>query len=182
MSALVLFVRAIDALSAGIGRLLAWGLIGAVLVCFVNVVLRYGFGISYIWMQDTYVWLNAAAFTLGAAFALMADAHVRVDVFYRPASPRTKAIVEILGAIVFLLPMLVVIWVYAWPAVRLAWMFGEGSQNIGGLPGLYLLKSCILGFCLLVGLQGLAQAAKAALLLAGRPEYAPHLVPPAGSH
>lgn len=182
MSALVLFVRAIDALSGGTGRLLAWGLIGAVLICFLNVVLRYGFGIAFIWMQDSYVWLNGIGFTVGAAFTLRADAHVRVDLFYRTAAPRTKARIEILGVFVFLLPMLAVIWAYAWPAVRLAWMFGEGSQNIGGLPGLYLMKSCLLGFCALLALQGLAQAAKAALLLAGRPEYAPHLAAEAGTH
>lgn len=182
MSALVLFVRAVDALSAAIGRVLAWGLIAAVLVCFVNVVLRYVFGVAFIWMQDVYVWLNGIGFTLAAAFTLMADAHVRVDLFYRTADPRTKAKVEILGVVVFLLPMLAVIWVYAWPAVRLAWMFGEGSQNIGGLPGLYLLKSCLLGFCATLALQGLAQATKAVLLLAGRPELAPHLTAGAGSH
>lgn len=175
MAALVLFLRAVDALSNAVGRLLAWGLIAAVLICFVNVVLRYGFGIAFSWMQDVYVWLNGAGFTLGAAFALRADAHVRVDLFYRAADPRTKAKVEILGTVVFLLPMLAVIWVYTWPSVRLSWMFGEGSQNIGGLPGLYMLKSCVLGFCIMLGLQGLAQAAKAALLLGGRPEYAPHL-------
>ena len=87
-------LRIIVAISADAASLFAppfaAGLIGAVLVCFANVVLRYGFGISFIWMQDTYVWLNAAAFTLGAAFALMADAHVRVDVFYRPAAPRNR--------------------------------------------------------------------------------------------
>lgn len=175
MAALVLFVRATDALNGALGRLLAWGLVAAVLVCFAGVVLRYGFGIAFIWMQDLYVWLNGAAFTLGAAFALRADAHVRVDLFYRGADARTKARIEILGTALFLLPSLAVIWVYAWPAVRLSWLFGEGSQNIGGLPALYLLKSCVLGFCVLVGLQGLAQAAKAALLLAGRPEFAPHL-------
>lgn len=181
MSALVRFVRAVDALSGAMGRMLAWGLIAAVVVCFVNVVLRYGFGIAFIWMQDVYVWLNGIGFTLAAAFTLRADAHVRVDLFYRVADPRTKAKVEILGAVVFLLPMLAVIAAYAWPAVRLAWMFGEGSQNIGGLPGLYLLKSCLLGFCATLALQGLAQAAKAALLLAGRPEFAPHLTATAGS-
>jgi TRAP-type mannitol/chloroaromatic compound transport system permease small subunit len=181
MSALVLFVRAVDALSGGMGRVLAWGLIAAVLVCFLNVVLRYGFGIAFIWMQDVYVWLNGIGFTLAAAFTLRADAHVRVDLFYRTADPHTKAKVEILGVFVFLLPMLAVIWVYAWPAVRLAWMFGEGSQNIGGLPGLYLLKSCLLGFCATLALQGLAQAAKAALLLAGRTEFAPHLTAATGS-
>ncbi len=175
MPLLILFIRAIDGLHGLLGRLLALGLLAAALVCFANVVLRYGFGIAYVWMQDLYVWLSAAGFTLGAAFALKADAHVRVDVFYRPASARRKAWIEILGTFVFLLPMLAVIAAWAWPAVRLSWLFNEGSQNIGGLPGLYLLKTCVLGFCLGLALQGLAQAAKAALLLAGRPDYAPHL-------
>lgn len=175
MPLLILFIRAIDGLNWLLGRLLALALLVAALVCFANVVLRYGFGVAYVWMQDLYVWLNGAGFTLGAAFALKTDAHVRVDVFYRPASARRKAWVEILGSFVFLLPMLAVIALWTWPAVRLSWLFGEGSQNVGGLPALYLLKTCVLGFCLGLALQGLAQAAKAALLLAGRPEFAPHL-------
>ncbi len=175
MPILLLFVRAVDALNGALGRVLAWGLIVAALVCFANVVLRYGFGVARVWMQDLYVWLNAFGFTLGAAFTLRADAHVRVDVFYRPASPRTKAWIELAGTVLFLLPMLAVIWLYTYPAVRLSWLFGEASQNVGGLPGLYLLKSAVLGFCAALALQGLAQAARAALLLAGHPGHAPHL-------
>jgi len=178
MPLLVFFVRAIDALSDALGRLLALGLIAAAFVCFVNVVLRYGFGVAYVWMQDLYVWLNAAGFTLGAGFALKADAHVRVDLCYRPASARAKALVELVGAFLFLVPMLGVIAFWAWPAVRLSWLFNEASQNVGGLPALYLLKSCVLGLCLGLGLQGLAQGAKAALLLAGCPAHAPHLTGP----
>jgi len=175
MAALVVFIRVVDALNAALGRVLAWGLLVAVLVCFAGVVLRYGFGLAFVWMQDTYVWLNAVGFTLGAGFALKADAHVRVDVFFRPAPPRRKAWIEIAGTFLFLLPTLAVIALFSFPAVRLSWLFGEGSQNVGGLPGLYLLKACVLGFCAVMALQGLAQAARAALLLAGRPEHARHL-------
>lgn len=182
MRLVVLFIRAVDALAGAAGRLLAVGLLAAALVCFLNVVLRYGFGVAYVWMQDTYVWLNAAGFTLGAAFALKADAHVRVDVFYRPASARLKAWVEIAGTVLFLLPTLAVIALYTWPAVRLSWLFNEGSQNVGGLPGLWALKACVLGFCAMMALQGLAQAARAALLLAGRPEHARHLAAGGGTH
>jgi TRAP-type mannitol/chloroaromatic compound transport system permease small subunit len=182
MRLLVLYIRAVDALNGAAGRVLALGLLAAAVFCFLGVVLRYGFGLSYVWMQDSYVWLNAAGFTLGAAFTLRADAHVRVDVFYRPAPPRRKAWIELAGTVLFLLPTVAVIALYTFPAVRLSWMFGEGSQNVGGLPGLYLLKACVLGFCAAMALQGLAQAAKAALLLAGRPEHARHLAEGSGTH
>ena len=175
MRLVVLYIRAVDALNGAAGRILALGLLAAASVCFLGVVLRYGFGIAFVWMQDTYVWLNAAGFTLGAAFALRADAHVRVDVFYRPAPPRRKAWIELAGTLLFLLPTLAVIAFYTYPAVRLSWIYSEGSQNVGGLPGLYLLKACVLGFCAAMALQGLAQAGRAALLLAGRPEHARHL-------
>ncbi len=104
---------------------------------------------------------------LGAGYTLLHDGHVRVDIFYREASSRRKAMVDLAGAALLLLPFVVMIAWVSWPYVLVSWQRLEGSREAGGLPGLFLLKSVLLAFCLLVGLQGLAMAARAILALAG---------------
>jgi TRAP-type mannitol/chloroaromatic compound transport system permease small subunit len=124
-------------------------------------------------MQDLYVWLNGAMFTAVAGFALMRDYHVRVDIFYRPATVRTKAIVDLIGVLVFLLPFMFVIVYYGWAAVARSWRFMEMSGNTGGMPGLYVLKSFIIVFAVLVALQGIAMVARSILVIAGREDLLP---------
>jgi len=95
---------------------------------------------------------------------------VRVDVFYRPAGIRYKAWVDLLGSLFLLLPLVLVVLYESWPYVAESWSKLEESREAGGMPGLYLLKSVILLFAVLVGLQGLSLAAKALLALKGRTE------------
>ncbi|QDL93932.1 TRAP transporter small permease subunit (plasmid) [Paroceanicella profunda] len=168
MSALVVIVRLISGLNRLIGAIFSWLALAIVVVCFAVVVQRYVFSTSFVWMQDLYVWLNGAMFTAVAGFALMRDDHVRVDVFYRNAPVRRKAMVDLFGVFVFLLPYCYVVAFYAWPFVARAWKYGEGSANYGGMPGLWVLKSFIIAFAALVALQGLAMAARSVLVLAGR--------------
>src|SRR3546814_2533713 len=97
LPALASFVRFVDAVSDRVGRVVSWLTLGVVLVCFAVVVLRYAFSIGFVWMQDLYVWLHAAAFTIGASYALRHEHHVRVDIFYRPAGERYKAWVNQIG-------------------------------------------------------------------------------------
>src|SRR3546814_6925328 len=70
LPALASFVRFVDAVSDRVGRIVSWLTLGVVLVCFAVVVLRYAFSVGFVWMQDLYVWLHAAAFTIGASYAL----------------------------------------------------------------------------------------------------------------
>lgn len=165
MNALAAVVRAVGALNTLIGRTMAWLSLGIVLVCFAVVVLRYGFSITFIWMQDLYVWLNGAMFTAVAGYALLRDDHVRVDIFYRPASVRRKAVIDMIGVLVFLLPFVVLIWLYGYTFVARSWSYFEGSAQVGGMPGLFILKSFILGFATLVGLQGIAMLCRSVLVL-----------------
>jgi len=173
MQILALIVRLISGLNWLVGQVLSWLALGCVLVCFTVVVQRYVFSTSTLWMQDLYVWLGGAMFTGVAGFALLRNDHVRVDVFYRPAPVRRKAIADLIGVLIFLLPYVYVVWTYGYPAVARSWGYYEGSANIGGMPGLFILKSFILVFAVLVGLQGLAMAARAILVLAGREELLP---------
>lgn len=178
---LAVLVRGISALNWLVGQVLSWLALGCVLVCFTVVVQRYFFSTSLLWMQDLYVWLSGAMFTGVAGFALLRDDHVRVDIFYRPASVRRKAMADLFGVVFFLLPFIYVVLLYGWPAVARSWSYYEGSGNIGGMPGLFILKSFIVVFAILVGLQGIAMAARAILVLRGEetllPEklrYIPH--------
>ncbi|QPM92196.1 TRAP transporter small permease subunit [Pseudooceanicola algae] len=166
----------ICAINALVGTVLSWLSVGIVLVCFTVVVQRYVFAISYVWMQDLYIWLNGAMFTAVAGFALLRDNHVRVDIFYRPASPRKKAVIDLIGVVLFLMPAMYVVWTYSLPFVKRAWSYGEGSANVGGMPGLFVLKTFILVFALLIALQGLAMILRSVLTLTGHEDLVPERI------
>jgi TRAP-type mannitol/chloroaromatic compound transport system permease small subunit len=101
-----------------------------------------------------------------AAWTLQRGGHVRVDIFYAGASPRTRAIVDLLGALVLLLPFVGVLAWFSLPYVARSWAILERSRESSGLPLVFLLKTLIPAFALLLGLQGIAQAARAWLVLA----------------
>ncbi len=173
MRAIAQIVRAIGGLNWLIGNVFAWLAVGIVVVCFTVVVQRYVFSITHLWMQDLYVWLNGAMFTAVAGYALLRNDHVRVDIFYRPASLRWKAIADMIGVVIFLLPFMWVVFVYGLPFVQRSWRLYEGSANIGGMPGLFILKTFILVFAVVVALQGIAMFLRSILVLADRQELLP---------
>lgn len=173
MQALAAIVRIIEAVNGLVGRLASWLALGIVVACFTVVVQRYLFGVSHLWLRDLYIWLNGAMFTAVAGFALARGDHVRVDIFYRTAPVRRKAIIDLFGVLVLLVPFMIVVIVYSWPFVTRSWSYWEGSSNVGGMPGLYVLKSFIIVFAVLVGLQGIAMALRAVLVLAGHEALLP---------
>lgn len=173
MTLLQSLLGAINGLNRLIGHIFSWLSLGIVLVCFAVVTERYVFSTTRLWMQDLYVWLNGAMFTAVAGFALLRDDHVRVDIFYRPASVRKKALADLIGVVFFLMPFMWVVLIYSWPFVERSWRFMENSANVGGMPGLYVLKSFIIVFVVLVALQGLAMALRSILVLAGREDAVP---------
>lgn len=173
MRALATVVRMISGLNAIVGNIFSWLSLGIVIICFTVVVQRYVFATSYVWMQDLYIWLNGAMFTAVAGFALMRGDHVRVDIFYRPAKARTKALVDMFGALFFLLPFCAIVYVYSMPFVLRAWSYMEASANVGGMPGLYILKSFIIVFVGLLALQGVAMILRSIVVLGGREDLLP---------
>lgn len=173
LSVLSALMRTINGLNKLVGYVFSWLALGIVLVCFAVVFERYVLGSTRIWAQDLYVWLNGAMFTAVAGFALMRDDHVRVDIFYRPAPPRRKAICDIIGVLVFLLPFMYVVHNYSMDFVQRSWRLLENSANVGGMPGLYILKSFIIVFAVLVGLQGIAMLLRSVLVLADREDLIP---------
>lgn len=173
MSVLAALARGISGINRVVGFVFSWLSLAIVLVCFTVVVERYVFHVTQLWMQDLYVWLNGAMFTAVAGFALLRNDHVRVDIFYRPASVRWKAIADLIGVVLFLLPFCVVLFVYAFPFVSRSWRLAEGSANVGGMPGLFVLKGFIIVFIALVGLQGVAMLCRSILTLADQQDRLP---------
>ena len=135
------------------GYLCAFIVVLMVINVFLVVILRYLFGISFIWMQETYVWMHAYIFMAGAGFTYLNDDHVRIDIIYRNSSKLYKAIVDLVGNIFLLLPFLYLIWSYSFPFVYKSWQMNEVSREAGGLTMIYLLKLAILIFAFLLFIQ-----------------------------
>ncbi len=150
-------IRIIDSINDRLGRWSSWLALAMVLVMFVIVVLRYAFQFGSIAMQESVMYLNALVFTLGAAYTLKEQGHVRVDVFYNRFSERTRQLVDIFGTSLFLFVTCgFVLWA-SWDYVAVSWRIREGSAESSGLPFVYLLKSCLLILPLLLGAQGLSE-------------------------
>ena len=108
-------------------------------------------------MQETYVWMHAYIFMLGAGFTYLNDDHVRIDILYKSASPIYRAFVDLIGNIFLLLPFLYIIWTYSFPFVYKSWEMKEISREAGGLSMLYLLKIAILLFVILLFIQAVSK-------------------------
>jgi len=173
LAMLAALMNVINSINKIIGKVFSWLSLGIVLVCFWVVVERYAFGSTRLWAQDLYVWLNGAMFTAVAAFALFRGDHVRVDIFYRGASDRGKAIADLVGVLVFLLPFMYVVYAFSLTFVQRSWRLYEASANVGGMPGLFVLKSFILVFTLLIGLQGISMLIRSILVLRHRDDLIP---------
>ncbi|WP_101758600.1 TRAP transporter small permease subunit [Oceanicoccus sp. KOV_DT_Chl] len=160
----------IDTLTDVSGRLLAWlSLIMMVLLCLV-VVLRYGFDLGTIALQESVTYLHGSIFMLGAAYTLKLDGHVRVDIFYRNFSPRAKAWINSLGGIIFLLPLCTYIFIISWDYVIQSWAIREVSTEPGGIPAIFLLKTLIPLMAFNLGLQALAEILRSAMVLISKDE------------
>jgi len=158
-------VTIIDKLTLRIGHAIAWLLVLMVVVQSLIVILRYGFDIGSIALQDSVSYLHATCFMLGVAYTLKIDGHVRVDIFYRQFSPQKKAAINLLGAVIFVMPLCVFIFITSFHCVQQAWQFKEHSSDTGGLPFVYLLKTLIPLMAAGLLLQSIAEIGRSILTL-----------------
>lgn len=152
-------VHIIDSFTEWSGRSVAWLVLAMVLLICYDVAMRYLLQQGSVALQELEWHLFALIFLLGSAYTLKHDEHVRVDILYqsRKLSDKHRALINIIGILVFLLPFCILILVSAWPFVENAYFYNEGSPDPGGLPYRYLLKASILiAFSMLI-LQGLAE-------------------------
>jgi TRAP-type mannitol/chloroaromatic compound transport system permease small subunit len=155
----------IDAVNTAIGRAVAWLYPVLVLLILVHVVLRYVFNLNLIELEELHWHVYAAAFLLAYGYTYVANEHVRVDLLYTNWSVRTKARVEIAGALVLLLPFTLILSYYAVDFFWQSWALRERSEMPGGLPGRYVLKFVLLVALVLLSLQGVAIALRSWLAL-----------------
>lgn len=167
MLALGKIAAVVDWINEMVGRATAWLAIGMVLVQFIVVVMRYVFGIGSIMMQESIMYMHGTLFMIGAGYTLLYDGHVRVDIFYRDASERKKAIVDMLGSLLLLLPVMTLIFMASYPYVVQSWATHEGSVETSGIPAIFLLKTVILVFCVLMGMQGFSLFARSLITVCG---------------
>ena len=158
-------VACIDTFTDRSGQLLAWLALGMAAVTALIVILRYGFSVGSILAQESVTYMHGALFLLGAAYALKVGAHVRVDIFYRGFSSRTRAWVDSLGGIVFLLPLCAFILISSWNYVFESWSMREASPEPGGIPAVFVLKTLIPLGAMNLALQGVAEVLRNALNL-----------------
>lgn len=163
----------LDRLAEVTGRAIAWLTLAMVIITFLVVVLRYGFAVGSIALQESVSYLHALVFMLGAAYTLKHDGHVRVDIFYQKASPRTRALTNLLGTVFLLFPTCLFLFLSSLDYVASAWSIREGSREAGGLDGVFLLKTVIPLMAVLLLLQGCSIVLRSALLLAGGAAQAP---------
>ncbi len=160
----------IDALVGRIGRTIAWVGLGIVLVQFFVVVLRYVYGVNALWAQELVVYGHGFVIMLGAAYTLQVDGHVRVDIYYREMPQRSKRTVNFWGALMLLLPMALIVIYQSFGYVISSWEVFEGSPEAAGLRGVYILKTTLLVFGVLMTLGAIALAIRSR---ANQPARAP---------
>ena len=167
MKPLVIFLNAVESFTEITGRLIAWLTMLMVLLVMLVVVTRYFLEVGSIALQESVTYLHCLVFMLGLAFTLKHDGHVRVDIFYRGFSPKSKAVVNLLGGILFLVPVCLLIFFTSWNYVLASWAIQETSAENNGLPFVYLLKTLMVLMPVTLLLQGIAEIIKSSLVISG---------------
>ena len=153
---MLVLANAIDEMNRAVASVIRWLALIMVLVQFCIVIGRYVFGFNSIAAQESVLYMHATLFMLGAGFTLLVDKHVRVDVFYAKVSDVARRRIDIFGHLFLLIPSMTALLYWSWPSVRNSWKILEGPISVGGIEAVFLLKSLIPAFCILILLQSLA--------------------------
>ena len=166
MQVLLKFSKLIDRLNEHVGRSVYWLVLIAVLVSAANAIVRKLFNMSSNAFLELQWYLFSAIFLFCAGYALLHNAHVRIDVLTGRLSPKGQAWIDIFGTVFFLLPVAIFIMWLAWPVFMNAWTSQEMSSNAGGLIRWPVRLLVPLGFFLL-SLQGISELIKRIAVLRG---------------
>ena len=147
----------INQFSYGVGKVISWLTLLLVILVMTVVISRYLLGVGSIAIQESVSYVHAIIFMLGLAFTLQRGGHVRVDIFYREFSAQRKALIDLIGATLFLLPFCGLILLGSWDYVMASWSIKETSSETGGIAAVYLLKTLMVIMPVTLGLQGVAQ-------------------------
>ncbi len=176
-------------LSARIDAVSGWALGGAIAGAIILVgaqllvvLLRYAFGLSFTWLNEIVIYAFAAMFMLGSASALRDDAHVRVDILRPRFGARRRNWIELAGIYLFLFPICIRLLAMTEQGLARSWALFEGSRESDGLPLLFLFKTLLPAFAVLMLVQGSSEALKAALRLDGKLDDVAEVEPHGGNH
>ena len=153
-------IHFIETFTEAFGKIISWLNLFLMLSVFAVVMLRYVLNMGSIALQELAVYIHSIIFLSACAYTLRHNGHVRVDIFYRRFTVRTRGIVDSLGTVFFLLPVCLFIGFISWDYIDRAWAIKETSHDPGGLPAVYLLKSLILVLVSTLTLQGIAELLK----------------------
>ncbi|MCS6853368.1 MAG: TRAP transporter small permease subunit [Elioraea sp.] len=168
MGLIAALARGLDRVGDTVGRAVMWLAVLLVLLQLAVVVLRYGFSTSFIQLQESVVYAHATLFMLGIAYTMLHEGHVRVDVLQAGLSAKRRALIDLAGVVLAVVPFaLLVLWT-SWPFVAASWRIREGAIAYGGLPFQYLLKSLIPAMAGLLLLQAIAHGCRCILTLGGQ--------------
>ncbi len=153
MSFLIKISSLFDKINEVIGKNISWFIILMVIVQLAIVMSRYIYGIGFLKLQELLVYLHGSLFTLAAGYTLLKDEHVRVDLIYREASRKYKSLINIFGSLIFLIPFCLLTFSTSLPYVRRSWKIFEGSPETSGLNAVFILKTVLIIFPILLLLQ-----------------------------
>ncbi len=159
--------RRLEAVAVRAGRVLPWLMLPLAGLTFSVVVLRYGFDFGRIALQESITYLHALILTLCMGYTLRENGHVRVDIFYSRMSRRRRAVVDLIGSLLFLTPICLTILVTGWDYAARSWLLLEGSPEAGGLPLVFALKTLIPLMAALLLIQGVADIIRNVGLIRG---------------
>ena len=142
------------------GKISSWLILLMIFLSSMIVILRYVFEIGVVAMQELLIYSHGMLFLFYAALALKDDTHVRVDIFYRELSDKKKRMINIFGNLFFLQPFAWVILLFSFEYVYFSWSINEISPEPGGLPFVYVFKSSLIIFPVLLILQSISELSK----------------------
>lgn len=157
----------IEAVLAAVGNAISWLWFILVLIIVANVTMRYMLGVNYIWLEEVQWHIYAVGFMIGIGYAILHDAHVRVDVIAATLKPRTRALIEFLGIIFLVAPLIYLMISNAIPFVEASWNRGETSSAPGGLSHRWAIKSVIVIAFVYIGFAAFARLLRVGSFLFG---------------
>ncbi|MDX1344490.1 MAG: TRAP transporter small permease subunit [Sedimenticolaceae bacterium] len=158
---------AISRFSTWIGYLCAILLLLLIANVFYDVVARYVFNSVSIGMQEMEWHLYATMFLLGVSYAVSTEGHVRVDLFYERMSPKRRAVIDLTGSVVLLIPFALLVFWFGIDFTWQAWEIDEGSGDPGGLPNRWIIKGMIPFSFLAMAISGLGMMLRSINILRG---------------
>ncbi len=165
MSRLLRISRICDNINEIIGKVVRWLALALVIMMAINVATRYLFAIGLPWQQELVRYFHAVLFLLAMGYTLKYEGHVRVDVLYQHYSPTRRAWVNLFGTLFLLFPVAFSFIYFSWDYVLSSWAIHEGSSEYRGMPGVFLLKSCIWLGAITLFIQGFSKLCRAIVII-----------------